>query len=114
MKRISAAPEEADIVDLSHEARGVARLDGKAVFTVESLRAPSGALHPVQQALVECHGSQCGFCTPGFAMSLFGLYKNAHAPSREAADDALSGNLCRCTGYVKIVDAIEAACSDKR
>ncbi len=82
-------------------------LDGKAVFTVESLRTPAGALHPVQQALVECHGSQCGFCTPGFAMSLFGLYKNAHAPSREAADDALSGNLCRCTGYRPILAAAE-------
>ncbi len=82
-------------------------LDGKAVFTVESLRSPEGALHPVQQALVECHGSQCGFCTPGFAMSLFGLYKNAHAPTREAADDALSGNLCRCTGYRPILAAAE-------
>ena len=80
-------------------------LDGKAVFTVESLRSDSGELHPVQQALVECHGSQCGFCTPGFAMSLFGLYKNAHAPSRTAIDDALSGNLCRCTGYRPILDA---------
>lgn len=80
-------------------------LDGKAVFTVESLRAPGGALHPVQQALVECHGSQCGFCTPGFAMSLFGLWKNTHAPSRETIDDAISGNLCRCTGYRPILDA---------
>ena len=67
--------------------RLIPSLDGKAVFTVESLRTRSGALHPVQQALVECHGSQCGFCTPGFAMSLFGLYKNAHALSREAADE---------------------------
>ena len=74
-------------------------VDGKAVFTVESLASPGGDLHPVQQALVECHGSQCGFCTPGFAMSLFGLYKSAHEPSRRAIDDALSGNLCRCTGY---------------
>ncbi len=82
-------------------------LDGKAVFTVESLRTPSGRPHPVQQALVECHGSQCGFCTPGFAMSLFGLYKNAHAPSREAVHDALSGNLCRCTGYRPILAAAE-------
>ena len=87
--------------------RLIPSLDGKAVFTVESLRTPSGALHPVQQALVECHGSQCGFCTPGFAMSLFGLYKNVHAPSREAADDALSGNLCRCTGYRPILAAAE-------
>ena len=85
--------------------RPLPSLDGKAVFTVESLAAPGGTLHPVQQALVECHGSQCGFCTPGFAMSLFGLYKNARAPSREAVDDALCGNLCRCTGYRPILDA---------
>jgi xanthine dehydrogenase small subunit len=85
--------------------RPLPSLDGKAVFTVEALAPPGGTLHPVQQALVECHGSQCGFCTPGFAMSLFGLYKNAHAPSRETVDDALSGNLCRCTGYRPILDA---------
>jgi xanthine dehydrogenase small subunit len=78
---------------------------GKAVFTVESLQAADGALHPVQRALVECHGSQCGFCTPGFAMSLFGLYKNAHCPTRSEIDDALSGNLCRCTGYRPILAA---------
>ncbi|HEX4883469.1 MAG TPA: xanthine dehydrogenase small subunit [Casimicrobiaceae bacterium] len=80
-------------------------LDGTAVFTVEALAGDDGALHPVQQALVECHGSQCGFCTPGFAMSLFGLYKNAPAASRGAVDDALSGNLCRCTGYRPILAA---------
>ena len=83
-------------------------VDGKAVFTVESLKGDDGTLHPVQRALVECHGSQCGFCTPGFAMSLFGLYKNAHRPSRTAIDDALSGNLCRCTGYLPIVAAAQA------
>ena len=84
-------------------------LDGKALFTVEDLARPDGALHPVQQALVECHGSQCGFCTPGFAMSLWGMYLKAQgqAPSRCQIDDALSGNLCRCTGYRPI---IEAAC----
>ncbi len=81
---------------------------GKAVFTVESLRSATGALHPVQQALVDCHGSQCGFCTPGFAMSLFGLYKNALRPSRGDIEDALSGNLCRCTGYRPIVAAAQA------
>jgi xanthine dehydrogenase small subunit len=78
---------------------------GKAVFTVESLQAADGTPHPVQRALVECHGSQCGFCTPGFAMSLFGLYKNAYRPTRAAVDDALSGNLCRCTGYRPILAA---------
>ncbi|MFO1303585.1 MAG: xanthine dehydrogenase small subunit [Burkholderiales bacterium] len=81
---------------------------GKAVFTVESLQQPDGGLHPVQQALVDHHGSQCGFCTPGFAMSLFGLYKNALRPSTEAIEDALSGNLCRCTGYRPIVAAAHA------
>jgi len=81
---------------------------GKAVFTVEALKSASGALHPAQRALVACHGSQCGFCTPGFAMSLFGLYKNAHRPARAAVEDALSGNLCRCTGYRPIVAAAQA------
>jgi xanthine dehydrogenase small subunit len=82
-------------------------LDGKALFTVEDLQQPDGALHPVQQALVECHGSQCGFCTPGFAMSLWGMYlkQDGQAPSRCQVDDALSGNLCRCTGYRPIIDA---------
>jgi len=81
---------------------------GKAVFTVESLKSHDGTLHPVQQALVAAHGSQCGFCTPGFAMSLFGLYKNAWRPSRAVIEDALSGNLCRCTGYRPIVAAAHA------
>jgi xanthine dehydrogenase small subunit len=86
-------------------------LDGKALFTVEDLQQPDGALHPVQQALVECHGSQCGFCTPGFAMSLWGMYlkqegaSRAVAPTRCEIDDALSGNLCRCTGYRPIIAA---------
>ena len=87
-------------------------LDGKALFTVEDLQAADGSLHPVQQALVECHGSQCGFCTPGFAMSLWGMYlkQESHGlsgrqPSRCQIDDALSGNLCRCTGYRPIIDA---------
>lgn len=82
-------------------------LDGKALFTVEDLAQADGALHPVQQALVECHGSQCGFCTPGFAMSLWGMYlkQEGRAPQRCEIDDALSGNLCRCTGYRPIIDA---------
>jgi xanthine dehydrogenase small subunit len=81
-------------------------VDGKAVYTVESL-ADGGTLHPVQQALVDCHGSQCGFCTPGFVMSLFGLYKRAQRPARGAVCDALSGNLCRCTGYAPILAAAQ-------
>jgi xanthine dehydrogenase small subunit len=82
-------------------------LDGKALFSVEDLQQPDGALHPVQQAMVECHGSQCGFCTPGFVMSLWGMYlkQDGAKPSRCQVDDALSGNLCRCTGYRPIIDA---------
>ena len=83
----------------------VPTLDGKELITVESLKGPEGALHPVQQAMVDCHGSQCGFCTPGFVMSLFALYKTRQAPTRAEIGDALSGNLCRCTGYRPIVDA---------
>ncbi|NYT58518.1 xanthine dehydrogenase small subunit [Alcaligenaceae bacterium] len=82
-------------------------LDGKALFTVEDLRQPDGALHPVQQAMVALHGSQCGFCTPGFVMSMWALYnKRANGrPTRDDILDALSGNLCRCTGYRPIIDA---------
>jgi len=82
-------------------------LDGKALFTVEDLQQADGALHPVQQAMVECHGSQCGFCTPGFVMSLWGMYldKDGQPAQRKEIDDCLSGNLCRCTGYRPIIDA---------
>ena len=83
-------------------------LHGKALFTVEDLRGPSG-LHPAQQALVDCHGSQCGFCTPGFAMSLWCSYETHGAagtrPDRGQLADELAGNLCRCTGYRPILEA---------
>ncbi len=81
---------------------------GKQVITVENLKA--GQLHPVQQAMVESGGSQCGYCTPGIIMSLFALYKNHHQPDRQTIDDALTGNLCRCTGYRPIVEAAAHAC----
>jgi len=85
-------------------------LDGKALFTVEDLKSMTDqALHPVQQAMVECHGSQCGFCTPGFVMSLWSTYEHHQTcptpPSRQQLADDLSGNLCRCTGYRPILDA---------
>ena len=83
-------------------------LDGRALFTVESLKR-GGALHPVQQALADGHGAQCGFCTPGFVMSMFALYKSQPDPDRTAVNDALSGNLCRC-GYRPIVEAAHATC----
>lgn len=83
-------------------------IDGKALFTVESLKdGSSGALHPVQQALVECHGSQCGFCTPGFVMSLFALYQTVDNPDAVEIRHALAGNLCRCTGYRPIIAAAQ-------
>jgi xanthine dehydrogenase small subunit len=89
----------------------VPTLDGKALFTVESLRQPDGALHPVQAAMVACHGSQCGFCTPGFVMSLWALYLE-HAgqgsrPTPAQSRTTLTGNLCRCTGYRPILEAGE-------
>jgi len=99
-------------------------LDGKTLITVEDVAVAAGdtaalapsenaqgspscaTLHPCQQAMVDCHGSQCGFCTPGFVMSLWDIYQqHSQAPSREDLADALSGNLCRCTGYRPILDA---------
>ena len=88
-------------------------LHGKQLITVEHL--PDGKnLHPVQQSMVEHHGSQCGFCTPGFIMSMFALYQQAQQPNREAVIQALSGNLCRCTGYRPIIDATLTVCQNKQ
>jgi xanthine dehydrogenase small subunit len=80
-------------------------LDGKQLITVEGLKDADGTLHPAQQAMVDCHASQCGYCTPGFVMSLFALRHNNPDPSREDMLQALAGNLCRCTGYRPILDA---------
>jgi len=84
-------------------------VDGLALWTVEDIANADGTLHPAQQAMVACHGSQCGFCTPGFVMSLFGMHCNhvakGEAITRELAQEELSGNLCRCTGYRPILDA---------
>lgn len=92
-------------------------LDGRELVTVESL-ARGGALHPVQQALIDCHGSQCGFCTPGFVMSLFVHYERDAPTDRKSLCDALAGNLCRCTGYGPILDAgrrmVELPAAEKR
>jgi xanthine dehydrogenase small subunit len=80
-------------------------IDGQELVTVESLAAADGTLHPVQQAMVDYHASQCGFCTPGFVMSLFALYLNEPSPARAQVLETLSGNLCRCTGYRPIIEA---------
>src|SRR5690606_18369250 len=94
----------------------VSALHGKQLISVEDLKERE-QLHSVQQAMVDCHGSQCGFCTPGFVMSLFALQKNKSAVNEyDPADthEALAGNLCRCTGYRPILEAAEQACSAKQ
>ncbi len=83
-------------------------LDGTHVVTIEHLSPANGPLHPVQQAMVDLHGSQCGFCTPGIVMSLYGLWMRSGAPSAAEAERALQGNLCRCTGYAPIIRAAKA------
>ncbi len=88
-------------------------LDGKSLKTVESLKKADGSLHPVQEEMVKCHGSQCGFCTPGIVMSLVNLVQVLPQPSRQQITDSLSGNLCRCTGYKPIIDAAAKACERK-
>lgn len=80
-------------------------LHGKQLITVEDLKAEDGALHPAQQALVDTSGSQCGFCTPGFVMSLYAMYRSEDRPDLNRTNDVLAGNLCRCTGYGPIIDA---------
>ncbi|MFW2545053.1 xanthine dehydrogenase small subunit [Primorskyibacter sp. 2E107] len=84
------------------------QLHGKAVRTVEGLATPDGTLHPVQEAMIAHHGAQCGFCTPGFICSM----ATAHLNGDTGHDDALAGNLCRCTGYAPIIRAAEAAASE--
>jgi carbon-monoxide dehydrogenase small subunit len=82
--------------------------NGQAVTTIEGL-ASGGALHPVQEAFWECHGMQCGFCTPGFVMSVYAFLKENPTPTEEDIRPALSGNICRCTGYQSIVEAVGRA-----
>ncbi|MEK0082389.1 xanthine dehydrogenase small subunit [Benzoatithermus flavus] len=107
---VVARPEDGRLVYRAVNAciQFVATLDGCQLLTVEDLKRADGALHPVQQAMVELHGSQCGFCTPGFVMSLFAMTREAdEVPTDAAIDDALAGNLCRCTGYAPIVRAAQ-------
>jgi xanthine dehydrogenase small subunit len=96
--------DEVDIKAINSCIQFLPTLDGKELITVESL-ANGDDLHPVQSAMVANHGSQCGFCTPGFIMSLYALYETNQNPDRQEIDDALAGNLCRCTGYRPIIAA---------
>ncbi|MHA6795439.1 (2Fe-2S)-binding protein [Pseudonocardia bannensis] len=88
--------------------------DGCSVTTVEGLAGDDGTLHPVQEAFVAHHGLQCGFCTPGMLISALHLLETDPDPSRETIRAEMSGNICRCTGYTGIVDAVEAASSTMR
>jgi carbon-monoxide dehydrogenase small subunit len=85
-----------------------AQADGAEILTIEGLSA-GGKLHPIQQAYVEAGGTQCGFCTPGFILSTYALLKRVAHPTDEEIHSALEGNLCRCTGYTKILDAVRLA-----
>jgi len=79
--------------------------DGAKIETIEGLARPDGTLHPLQQAMIEKHGLQCGFCTPGILMTLLELVETVPDPDEATVRDWLSGNICRCTGYQGIVDA---------
>ena len=83
-------------------------LNGKQLILIENLTSENGKLHSVQNAMVDYHGSQCGFCTPGFVMSMFAMFKNNKSINNELINDSLSGNLCRCTGYRPIIDAAKS------
>ena len=91
--------------------RFLGSLDGCHIVTIEHLEGADGTLHPVQQAMVDFHGSQCGFCTPGFIMSLYALWMREPDPSDKTIETALQGNLCRCTGYEPIMKAARAVSS---
>ncbi len=88
-------------------------LHGKQLITVENL-ATDAQLHPVQQAMVDYYGSQCGYCTPGFVMALFALYKSEKPTDRKSLQDSLVGNLCRCTGYEPILQAAAFCCNNRK
>jgi carbon-monoxide dehydrogenase small subunit len=85
------------------------QVDGAEVTTVEGLAEPNGDLHPLQESFMTHHGLQCGYCTPGFLMSALPIYEQAANMSDEALRKAISGQLCRCTGYAGILDAIRGA-----
>jgi aerobic-type carbon monoxide dehydrogenase small subunit (CoxS/CutS family) len=87
----------------------VADVLGRSLTTIEGLAAPDGRLHPIQRAFIDCGAIQCGFCTPGMVLTAYAFLLKHPEPSREEARRAISGNLCRCTGYQQIIEAIMAA-----
>jgi carbon-monoxide dehydrogenase small subunit len=89
-------------------------VDGAEITTTEGCRAPDGGLGPVQQAFLECHGLQCGFCTPGFVTTITAYLRENPAPTEAQAREAIGGNLCRCTGYQNIVKSVLRAAAIER
>ncbi len=87
---------------------------GKKLITIEGMQSQDGKLHPIQQAFIDCGAIQCGFCTPGMVLSAYALLHKNLAPSREQIRKAINANLCRCTGYQQIIDAVEQAASVMR
>jgi carbon-monoxide dehydrogenase small subunit len=85
------------------------QMDRRSITTIEGIAGPDGAMHPVQQAFWDCHGLQCGFCTPGMVLAAIEFLSRNPSPSRREIRDGMGGNLCRCTGYQFIVDSIESA-----
>jgi aerobic-type carbon monoxide dehydrogenase small subunit (CoxS/CutS family) len=83
--------------------------DGSQILTIEGMAAPDGTLHPLQQAFADCGAIQCGFCTPGMVMTAHAFLSKNPSPTREQIRKAINGNLCRCTGYQQIIDAVEKA-----
>ena len=86
----------------------VMEAEGRSVTTIEGLRAPDGGLHPLQKAFIEHGAVQCGYCSPGMIMSAYALLQEKAEPSDDEIRDGIEGNLCRCTGYVKIIEAIRS------
>lgn len=86
----------------------VMEAEGRSVTTIEGLRAPDGGLHPLQKAFIEHGAVQCGYCSPGMIMSAYALLQEKAEPSDDEIKDGIEGNLCRCTGYVKIIEAIRS------
>ncbi|KAI2526375.1 AOX1 isoform 2, partial [Pan troglodytes] len=102
-KRIRHHPANACLIP-------ICSLYGAAVTTVEGIGSTHTRIHPVQERIAKCHGTQCGFCTPGMVMSIYTLLRNHPEPTLDQLTDALGGNLCRCTGYRPIIDACKTFC----
>ncbi|HEX2022503.1 MAG TPA: (2Fe-2S)-binding protein [Candidatus Thermoplasmatota archaeon] len=91
-----------------------ATVEGARITTIEGLAPEGGALHPLQKSFAECGGSQCGFCTPGFIMTCQAFLRDVPDPTDAEIREAISGNMCRCTGYVKIIEAVKTAAGEMR